>query len=146
MSEEIIKRGDPTEGYDHHDAKAGPVFFWAVVTVVFLVVSILVMSYLSTTVTEREYTELQGKRLWEESTAVHAREEEQLHHYGYIEKEKGIVRLPIDRAMQILEGEYKDGKISYNTKSYPVKVEPPGGAAAPAGAVTETNAPAAAKK
>jgi len=147
MSEEIVKPGDPNQGYDRHDARAGLVFFWAIVTVVFLVVSVGVMNYLATTVTEVEYTELQGKRLWEESRDVHAREEEQLHHYGYIEKEKGVVRLPIDRAMQLVEAEYKDGKTSYNTKSYPVKVEPLGGAAAPpVAAVMETNAPPAPKK
>ena len=96
------------------------------------------MNWLSTVTEEKEYSELVGQRYWEETVKVHAREAEQLNHYGFVDKEKEIVRLPIDRAMQILEAEYKDGKIRYNTKSYPVKVEPPGGAAAPA-----TPAPAA---
>jgi hypothetical protein len=140
MSEDILKPGNPQDGYDHHDARAGVIAIWAVATIVFLVGSIVLMNWLSTVTEEKEYSELVGQRYWEETVKIRAREAENLNHYGFVDKEKGVVRLPIDRAMQILETEYKDGKIRYNTKTYPVKVEAPGGALAPA---TPPPAPAA---
>lgn len=138
MSEDIAKPGNPQDGYDHHEARAGVIGIWAGATIVFLVGSIALMLWLSTVTEEREYSELVGQRYWEETIKIRSREAENLNHYGFVDKEKGVVRLPIDRAMQILETEYKDGKIRYNTKSYPVKVEPAGGALP-----TATPAPAA---
>ena len=65
----------------------------------------------------------------EELRAIHAREEEQLNHYGYIDKEKGIVRIPIDRAKELLVKEVAEGKVPYNTKTYPLRPEQPQDAA-----------------
>jgi hypothetical protein len=75
-----------------------------------------------------------------ELMAIREREEENLHRYSFIDKEKGIVRIPIDRAMEILAADYAAGKVTYNTKTYPAKPEPPGGAVGGDGAA----APAAA--
>jgi hypothetical protein len=141
MSDEILKPGNAADGYDHHEARAGVIAFWALATIAFLLGSIVLMNWLSTVTEEKEYSELVGKRYWEETVKIRAREEENLNHYGFVDKEKGVVRLPVDRAMQILEAQFKEGKISYNTKTYAVKPEPPGGALAPA--VPAAAAPAA---
>ncbi len=38
---------------------------------------------------------------WEQLQQVRAHEEQQLRTYGWVDKEKGIVRLPIDRAIDL---------------------------------------------
>jgi len=62
--------------------------------------------------------------------------------YSYVDKAKGQVRLPIDRAMQLLVSEVQAGKAPYNTKDA-VKVAEPAAGAAPA-AAPAAGAPAAA--
>jgi hypothetical protein len=115
--------------YDRHDARSGVIAAVSVSILVLLVVMIVGVYWLYTVAYEKveydQYTGVASKEL----QAIQAREDEQLHKYAYIDKEKGVVRLPIDRAMAIVEAEYAEGRTAYNTKSYPVKVELPGGAA-----------------
>ncbi|MBI5083388.1 MAG: hypothetical protein HZB13_02170 [Acidobacteria bacterium] len=117
--------------YDRREARAGVVAGVSAATVVMLVAMIVGVYWLYTVAFEQvehdQYTGVASKEL----LAIQAREDEQLHKYAYIDKEKGLIRLPIDRAMEIVAAEFKAGTVSYNTKSYPVKVELPGGAAAP---------------
>ncbi len=63
----------------------------------------------------------------EDLKALHAREDAELNSYQYIDRTKGTVRLPIDRAMQLLAQESAEGKLWY--PAAPVPVPPP---AAPA--------------
>ena len=58
---------------------------------------------------------------------LRAKEDGQLHSYQYIDRARGTVRIPIERAMELLEEEYAEGRLSYPTKPAPVKVEPPQG-------------------
>jgi hypothetical protein len=115
--------------YDRHDARSGIIAAVSISILVLLVVMIVGVYWLYTVAYEKveydQYTGVASKEL----QAIQAREDEQLHKYAYIDKEKGVIRLPIDRAMAIVEAEYAEGKAGYNTKSYPVKVELPGGAA-----------------
>jgi len=138
-ADHIDKPGETREGYDHHDAKAGAVALWSVATILILVASVVVMYWLTTVTEEQQYETNVGKPLWQVSQETKAREDEQLYHYGYIDKGKGVVRIPIDRAMQLVADEYKQGKVSYNTKPYPVKTEPLGGAQGTGMTVTSTN-------
>jgi hypothetical protein len=69
--------------------------------------------------------------------ALHKREDTALNNYSYVDRTKGQVRIPIDRAMQLLLSEVQAGKTPYNTKDTvklpdPVAAAPPPGAAAPA--------------
>lgn len=75
---------------------------------------------------------------------LHKREDAVLNGYSYVDKTKGQVRIPIDRAMQLLISEVQSGKTPYNTKDAEKKAEAPApGAAAPAAAAAAP-APAAA--
>ena len=86
------------------------------------------MYWLSVYTEEQQYETNVAKPLWQASQETKAREDEHLYHYGYIDKSKGLVRMPVDRAMQLIADEYKQGKAGYNTKTYPVKPESAGGA------------------
>jgi hypothetical protein len=59
--------------------------------------------------------------------ALRTREDEELHTYRYIDRDKGSVRLPVERAMNLLAAEYAQGKLQYPTKPVPVPAELQGG-------------------
>src|ERR1019366_5210008 len=115
--------------FDRRDAKAGLIAVVSIVTILILAVFIVGVYWFYTVMYERvehdQFTGVASKEL----IAIHEREDEQLHKYGYINKEKGIVRLPVEREMQLVEEEAKLGKVGWNTKAYTAQSELPGGAA-----------------
>lgn len=116
--------------FDRHEPKSGVIAIVTASVVAVLVVMIVGIYWLYTVAYEKVEFEQYSGVSSTELQAVHDREEEHLHRYSYINKEQGVVRLPIDRAIEIVDAEFKDGgKVGYVTKSYPVKVELPGGAA-----------------
>ncbi len=133
--------------FDHRNAKAGPIAIVSLVSILVLVVFVVGVYWFYTVTYEQveqdQYSGVPSKEL----IAIREREDEQLHRYGYINRDKGIVRLPVERAMQIVEQEAKLGRVSWNTKTYPAQPELPGGAAGmnwkPDGTGTAAPAPAA---
>ena len=115
--------------FDRRDPQMGMVSVVSIVSIVFLACLVGGVSWFYTVSFEQvehdQFTGVASKEL----IAIHEREDEQLHRYGYINKEKGIVRLPVERAMQLVEDEAKLGKVGWNTKTYPAQPELPGGAA-----------------
>jgi hypothetical protein len=47
---------------------------------------------------------------------LRAKEDGQLHSYQYIDRATGAVRIPVERAMELLEKEYAEGRLSYPTE------------------------------
>jgi hypothetical protein len=126
--------------YDHREARAGLIAAVSGGILALLVVMIIGVYWLYVVAYERIDQQVYSGAPSKDLMAIREREEENLHRYSFIDKEKGIVRIPIDRAMEILAADYAAGKVTYNTKTYPAKPEPPGGAAGGDGAA----APAAA--
>jgi len=149
MTDKPNQRLLPQEvGYDHHEPKSGMIAIITVTAIGILLAMIVGVYWLYQTAYDRiEYEQYSGVAS-KELQAIHDREDEQLHRYSFIDKEKGLVRIPIDRAMDLLAAEHRqDGKVFYNTAAYAAKPEPPGGApgvASPAPAATPA-APAASK-
>ncbi len=131
--------------YDRRDAKSGLIAIVSIAILGVLVVMIVGVYWLYIEAYQRVDQEVYAGAPSQELQAIHEREEENLHRYSYIDKEKGVIRIPIDQAMQIVANEFGEGKVSYNTTSYPAKPEPPGGAAGGANppAVQPGAAPAA---
>jgi hypothetical protein len=76
---------------------------------------------------QRLERELYVKVLSQDSQALkelRAREDEVLNSYRYIDREKGAVRLPVNRAMELLLQESAQGKLKYPQR--PAPVETPG--------------------
>jgi hypothetical protein len=82
----------------------------------------------------------------QELEQLHQREDAELYRYGWLDKEKGVVRVPIDRAMDLVAADAAASRDGYNTKTYPVKLEPPGGAAATPLNTATPEAPKASKE
>jgi hypothetical protein len=115
--------------FDRRNARAGIIGFITIVCVLVIVSFVVGIYWLYTVTYERvehdQYSGVASKEL----IAIHEREDEQLHKYGYINKDKGVVRLPVERAMELVAAEAGQGKFNWNTKSYPAQPELPGGAA-----------------
>ena len=118
-----------TVDFDRRDAKAGLIALVSIVTILVLAVFVVgVYWFYVVTYDQVEHDQFSGVAS-KELIAIREREDEQLHKYGYINKEKAIVRLPVERAMQLVEEDAKSGKDGWNTKAYPAQPEFPGGAA-----------------
>ena len=143
MAEENNQVHLPTqeEGYDRHEARAGIVALVSGITVAVLVVFIVGIYWLYQVnfeaIEQQQFTGVASKEL----LAIREREDAHLYKYAVIDKAKGTVRIPIDRAIDVVAAEYAQGKVFYNTATYAVKPEPPGGAAAPAQAPAALQVP-----
>jgi|SRR5271157_2195332 len=119
----------PGVDFDRQDPKPGLIALISITTVILLAALCGGVFWLYTVYLEQvEFTQYTGVAS-KELIAIHDREEEQLHKYGYINRERGIVRLPVERAMEVVEMEARQGKYGWNTKTYPAQPELPGGAA-----------------
>ncbi|MFZ5926081.1 MAG: hypothetical protein ACOYX1_01415 [Acidobacteriota bacterium] len=132
--------------YDQREARAGLIAAVSAGILALLAVMIVGVYWLYVVAYERIDQEVYSGAPSKELIAIREREEENLHRYSFIDKEKGIVRIPIDRAMEILAADAAAGKVTYNTKTYPAKPEPPGGAAGGDGAAAPAAAAAPAQK
>jgi hypothetical protein len=115
------------EGFDRSEPDVRTIAAFGVITVVLLVAVVLGLQFYFDRVLEQQvYVQV----LAPESPALntlHAREDEELHSYRYLDREKGVVRLPIERAMSLLAAEAAQGKLPYSIKPVPAPPEAQGG-------------------
>lgn len=145
-SEELHKVGVDNPGFDTSDPNTPGVtiFIVAFVVTLVLVIGATIVYYNFTQ--QMHEDEVVLAKPSEELAALHAREDEQLKTYGFINKEKGVVQIPLERAMELVAREAAEGKPKYPTVPVAVKVEPAAGAAAAPGAPAAAPAPAAPAK
>jgi hypothetical protein len=131
------------EGFDRDEVKAGRIgIFAAAMIVVLLAILVWAQAYYEHS-REQELYEKVYAPVGEDLLNLHAKEDSQLHSYGYINKDKGQVRLPIERAMDLMQKEYADGgKVYYSTQPGPVKPPEPAGVAPAPGTPAMPGAPA----
>ncbi|MBE7544947.1 MAG: hypothetical protein M9913_00340 [Bryobacteraceae bacterium] len=129
MDNPNIQLPRPEEGFDRHEPKSGLIALVSGSVIVVLVGMIVGVYWLYMVAYEKVEFEQYSGVASKDLQAIQEREDAHLYKYSYIDKEKGLVRLPIDRAMELLVAETEAGKVFYNTTAYPAKPEPPGGAA-----------------
>ncbi len=123
QSENSAAGGPAGEGYDRHEPNVRFLALFGSALIVVLALIIVGLQYYHDRVKEQQ---IFIKVLAPESQALRdlrAREDQELHSYQFLNREKGQVRLPIERAMQLLAAEYAAGKVFYPVKPYPVKKE-----------------------
>src|SRR5260370_10097412 len=144
MREHETRHADPREGFNRDEPKTKSIAILAVVSVIRLIAVIVGVSayfeYIYQDAVFEKVLSAPGEQLKE----LRAREDAQLTKYSYADKEKGVVRIPVDRAMELFAQEAAAGKLFYPAKPYvPKKEEPvaapgtpatPGAPAAPAAA------------
>jgi hypothetical protein len=124
MHEEIrpIEANNP--GFDTAEVNARGVTIFLVVTVLMLVVVIGGVQFYFNSIQEREFYEKVMAPVSDDLRDLRAREDGQLGSYGYVNKDAGVVRIPVSRAMQLLAKEAADGKLPYPTQDQKAKKEP----------------------
>lgn len=120
MSEEIkpIEANNP--GFDTAEVNAKVVAVFIVVTVVMLVAIIGGVQFYFDSIHDQEVFEKVDVPVSDDLRDLHAREDGQLGSYGYVNKDAGLVRLPVTRAMELLAA----GEIRYPTQDQKVKKDP----------------------
>jgi hypothetical protein len=141
MSDVEIRHADPREGFDHTEPSSGSIAAFAIGCLILLVLTIVALQvYFNKIWNEAVYEKVLAPPS-EQLKALHYREDWFLTHYSYTDKKTGVVRIPLDQAMEKFAQEAAAGKLFYPTKEYVPKKEEPDTTAAPAGAAP---APAAA--
>lgn len=139
---EEIPHGDHPLSYDHAEPKYRSIAaFMAVTVVLLIVVGVGIQVYYELTYNNLEYDVVLSQPNWN-LRDLRNTEQWELTHYGYVDKNKGVVRIPIDQAMKLVEQDAASGKLPYPTNSYAVKT-PEQLAAAAASAVSQAGAAAA---
>jgi len=145
MSEDVIIKGEA--GYNRQDPQAGPVFLFAgaILATLFLCFVFVIVYY--GWALEVEQYRFQQVPVAQDYKTIEAQTAQQLGQYGYIDRQKGAVRLTVDRAMELFLKESQARKAFYPTAAAPVKVEAPAAAAAdPAKPAVDPAKPAEAPK
>lgn len=135
--EEIQIEGE--HGYDITEPKASIIAIFGIVTIVLLLVVVFgIQFYFDTSKEHQVYTTVlvpEGQQLQD----LRTKEDQQLNSYGYIDRQKGSVRIPIERAMSLVAKEASEGKFGYPTQNQTVKKPE----ATPAAAASGSAAPGA---
>lgn len=110
------------DGYEKSEPRMGLVaaVFGAVVVALILVV-LAVQAIYDRVLEQQIYVKVLAP-VSEDLKDLRAREDEQLHSYRYIDRASGAVRIPIERAMELLEKESAEGRLPYPTRPAPIKV------------------------
>jgi hypothetical protein len=97
-------------GFDSGEPKVRYIGIAGVALFVVLAAIILGVQSYYDSVREQQVFIKQLEPVSQDLKALHAREEADLTQYRYVDREKGMVRLPIDCAMELVVKERSDGK------------------------------------
>lgn len=117
------------EGYDRGEPKSGLIALIGGAIVAVVVVVIFAVQFYYERVKEQQLYEKVMAPIAGDLVDLRTLEDRLLHSYGYVDREAGKVRIPIERAMELLAQEAADNRLPYSTRPTPVKPpEPPPGA------------------
>lgn len=111
----------PEVGFDPQEANLRVVSLVSLGILVSLVLTIILIDRYYNALFNLELRQKVQEPVITQMRDVRAYEERELHSYGYIDREKGIVRLPVERAMEVFLQEVSQGKLFYPAK--PTRVD-----------------------
>lgn len=117
------------QGFDRSEPNVRLIAIFGAGTLVLLVISVLALQYYYDRVLEEQVFVKVQEPVSQTLMDVRAREDEALHSYRYLDREKGTIRLPIERGMELLATEAAQGKLKYPQRAAPVEIQ--GGANVP---------------
>jgi len=107
-------------GYDRHDPNTRFIAMLGGLLVIVLIAAVFGVQYYYDRVREQQVyvqvLEPQSEMLLD----LRARENQELLTYQYLDRDAGTVRVPIERAMELLVEEAAEGDLPYPTTPYPV--------------------------
>jgi hypothetical protein len=108
-------------GYDKQEPKAGLIAGLTVATFIALIAVILgVQAYFEKVREEQVYKE-QLAPVSDDLKNLRNSEDEVLNSYKVVDKQNGVVQIPVKRAMELIASEAAAGKLQYAQKTYPMK-------------------------
>ena len=118
---EEIPHGDHPLSYDRTEPKYMSIGVLMTATVVLLgIIGVGIQRYYDLVTEDRTYTEVLAQPNWQLQD-LRKKEEWELTHYGYVDKNKGVVRIPVDEAMKLVAADAAENKPKYPTNPYAVK-------------------------
>ena len=148
-----IVPADPREGFDRAEPSAGAIATFMIGSLILLVMTILAIQQYFDHIWNAAVYEKVLAPPSEQLREVRGRDDWNLTHYLYMDKASGQVRIPVDRAMDLMLQDAAAGKTFYPAKGYvpkpeiPAVVAPaPGAAATPPVATPEPTAATPVKK
>ena len=115
---------DPREGFDRDEPSSGAIAGFAVGSLILLVLTIgAITQYFNHVWDEAVYEKVLAPPS-EQLKEVRGRDDWNLSHYMYLDKNSGQVRIPIDKAMDLVLQDAAAGKTFYPAKATAPKVEP----------------------
>ena len=129
-----LEHHDPSEGFDRTEPYSGSIWGFAIGSVLVLVVTIWALQQYFDKIWNDAVQEKINAAPNLDLQTVRGRDDWDLTHYMYLNKDKGQVRIPLDRAQELFMKEVAAGKPFYPGKPSVPKKEEPDTTAAPAGA------------
>src|SRR5260370_29153352 len=110
-----------TEGFDNTEPKASVIAIFGIATIITLLITVFGIQFYFDRSREQQIFVQVLQPEGQDLQMLNTREDTQLNSYGYIDRQKASVRLPIERAMELTLKEAAEGKFSYPTNNQPVK-------------------------
>lgn len=119
--EPVVDHSEDAEGFDHGEPNAAVIGIVGGVIVLMVVVVIYAVQYVYTVSHDEQVEVKVAQPVAQDLLDLHAKEDGDLYQYKYLDRTKGRVRLPIDRAMELLVKESAEGRLKYPTAPAPIK-------------------------
>ena len=120
-----IRIADPSEGFDRGEPKAGSIAAFAIGSIVLLILTIgALQQYFEHAWNQAVYEKVLAPPS-EQLKDLRNRDDWNLTHYMYMDKKSGVVRIPVDRAMELIVKDAAAGKTFYPAKATVPKKEEP---------------------
>lgn len=124
---------DPREGFDRREPGAKAIAAFAIGSLILLVLTIVaIQQYFEHIWNQAVYEKILAPPS-EQLQEVRGRDDWNLTHYMYMDKGSGQVRIPVDRAMELVLRDAAAGKTFYPAKATVPKKEEPAAGTPPAG-------------
>jgi hypothetical protein len=89
-------------GYEKRDVNVKKLVLWGIVGIVIVVISLVALTEYFLITKEDYYYQAVEKPRSQELMELRERETEELYSYELLDEEKGIYRIPIERAMELI--------------------------------------------
>ncbi len=94
--------------YENQEPKNNLIAFLLIISCIFIVATLAFLSWMFTATVENEQTrKQQSNSNYVDLQNLRKNEDAKLSEYQYVDKEKGIVRIPVERVMQLMVEEAK---------------------------------------
>ncbi len=111
--------------YENQEPKNNLIAFLLIISCIFIVATVAFLSWMFTATVEGEQTRKQQSNAnYVDLQNLRKSEDTKLSEYQYVDKEKGIVHIPVERVMQLMVEEAKGAAPKIEAAKPAVKVTP----------------------